>query len=114
MTGESKAFWDQLSTEKKTMIAIIKHLSHDYGHGIDYDDFTPKVVDNLKRSPRSIPGLVRGLNSTGLTRSEPIFGSPEARNLWVTEEGQSFIFQNQKLIDDWAKENNIRFLAMRL
>ncbi|MHB8124957.1 MAG: hypothetical protein ACYDEJ_04815 [Desulfitobacteriaceae bacterium] len=103
MTKESEDFWTCLSKEQKMMIVIMKNLSYGYGDSIPYNEFTPKVVDNLKCDPSSIPGYVKGLNSTGLTKSDAQhLSSSEERSLWITEKGQRFIFQNQKMIDDWA------------
>lgn len=104
MTPESLEFWNQLSPKQKTMMAAIKDLSYTYGNCISYEDLTPILIQRLSCSTRSIAGYVRGLNSTGLTRSDTdLFKSSMVRCLWLTEKGVNFIFKHQTIIDNWSR-----------
>lgn len=108
MDINSIELWNRISHENKVMIAVIKKASYTYGNIISYDDLTLAILDNLPgRTSRSMPGLVTNLHKLDFTKSEDRF-------LRVTNKGQEFIFNNQTLIEDWAKENSIKYSVFRL
>lgn len=108
MTPESLAFWIGLSSKQKTMLSVIKDLSYTYSNGIPYEYLTPVLTQRLNCSTKSVAGYVRGLNSTGLTRSDvQLYNSAMVRCLWLTDTGKIFIFDHRKIIDEWANESSI-------